>query len=194
MKATLKSIRFAENGSTVCLRVQTEEGICPYRITARDYEALGTPDAGTPLDDGALAAIGEAAGTCAARTRALRMLAYGDNSEKGLLRKLRARGTDPDAAAAAVREMRDRGYIREDEQAYRLVLREAKNKLRGPRRILAELVSRGYSAATARAAISRAEEEGEVDFDEIAARLVEQKLGPDPGREEEAALLWKQGF
>lgn len=194
MQATLKSIRYADGGNAVCLRVQAEDDICLYRITARDYEALGTPAAGTPLDGDALAALDEAAGTYAARTRALRMLAYGDNSEKGLLRKLRARGTDPDAAAAAVREMRERGYIREDEQAYRLVLREANTKLRGPRRILAELVQKGYSPETARKAIARAEAEGEVDFDEIAARLIEQKLGPDPDREEEAALLWKQGF
>ena len=122
------------------------------------------------------------------------MLAYSDNSEKALARKLRARGVTEEAAAAAVREMRERGYIREDEQAYRLVLSEANGKLRGPRRILAVLVAKGYAVGTVRAAIRRAEEEGEVDFEELAARVISRRLGDGAGEEEKKKLLWKQGF
>lgn len=197
MPATLKKIAYEDSGAV--LRLSLDLGTArplTLRILAEDgdTDTVTALSPGRELSDATLAALRAAADRYEAHLRALRALAYTDHSARALTRKLREKGSPPAAAQAAVDAMLARGYIREDEQAYRLAVARANRKCHGPRRVLATLLEKGYPPDTARAAIRRAVEEGEIDFPALAARLVEEKLGADPDREEKRKLLYKHGF
>lgn len=154
-----------------------------FRIREGRYAALGAPAQGDFLDDETLAALAEAEGEIRARAKAESLLSYGDNSANGLCRKLRQRGYSQENAEAAVAEMLQKGYIREEEQAYRLAVIAANRKCWGPRRIVADLAHKGYPAPLVRRVIAQAEAEGEIDFRASAVRLLEKKYKgemPDP--------------
>lgn len=166
-----------------------------FRLTEERYLALGAPAAGEALSDGQLAALAAAEGEIRALAKAESLLSYGDNSANGLCRKLRQRGYTQENAEAAVAEMLKKGYIREEEQAYRLVLSAANRKLWGPRRIVSALAAKGYSAALVRRVIAKAEAEGEIDFRENAAALLEKKLGEGEATPlARKALLYRYGY
>lgn len=165
-----------------------------YSLPAEAYERLGAPAAGDYVDDETLAAMAEAEGQMKATEKAVSLLSYGDNSCRGLYRKLRSRGYDSEAAEAAVARMLQKGYIREDEQARRLVITCATRKLWGRRRIVAHLCEKGYDTALARRVITEAEADGEIDFTESAKELIEKKLGEDAPAEEKRKLLYRYGY
>lgn len=198
MPPILDKIRYSESGSLLYLTVRREGDVGvrahTYRVSPDRYRSLGEPPVGAPLDDAQLTALAEADEIVEATARALRLLSYGDNSANALLRKLRDRGVKREAAETAVATMLSRGYIREDEQLARLVTTYANAKLWGRRRILAALASKGYTPDAIRAAITRAEETGEIDFAALAEALIEDRLGQSPSREEKKKLLWKHGF
>lgn len=198
MPPILDKIRTAESGTLLYLTVKQEGDIGArahtYRLSLDRYRSLGEPPVGTPLDDDQIATLAEADEIVEATARALRLLSYGDNSANALLRKLRDRGVKREAAEAAVATMLSRGYIREDAQLDRLVSTYANAKHWGRRRILAALAAKGYAPDAVRAAITRAEEAGEIDFAALAATLVEEQLGTAATREEKKKLLWKHGF
>lgn len=183
-----------ENGKLSLLVADGEGSARPYALGAEEYRSLGEPSVGDILSEEeheqllALAREGEAV------ERAVRLLSFGDHSARALCRKLRERGFGREEAEAAVAHMIDRGYIREEEQACRMATALANRKCWGGRRILAYLANKGYEAATVRAAIATAEAEGDIDFEEIRARLLSEKCGEDATEEERRALLYKQGF
>ena len=151
-----------------------------FLLRQERYADLGSPEKGDWLDDEALAALAEAEGEIRALAKAQTLLSYGDNSANALARKLRQRGYSKENAEAAVARMLQKGYIREEEQAYRLAVSCATRKCWGPRRILAELVHKGYPASLVRRVIATAEADGEIDFEASAALLLQKKFGDDP--------------
>ena len=166
-----------------------------FRISEARYAALGFPAQGDALDDEMLAALAEAEGEIRARAKAESLLAYGDNSANGLCRKLRQRGYSQENAEAAVALMLQKGYIREEEQVYRLVLAAANRKYWGARRIVADLAHKGYPAALVRRVIAQAEAEGEIDFHESAARLLEKRFkGETPDPMTRRRVLYQYGY
>lgn len=166
-----------------------------FRLSATAYETLGAPAAGEQVNDETLAALGLAEGEVRAINRAESLLAYGDNSANGLCRKLRRCGYSQQSAEAAVGRMLQKGYIREEEQAYRLVLRDANSKLWGPRRILADLLQKGYPAALSRQAIAQAQENGEVDFAACRKALLKKKCkGEEPDFSIKKRILYQYGY
>lgn len=166
-----------------------------FRVSEERYAALGAPAQGDFLDDETLAALAEAEGEIRARAKAESLLAYGDNSANGLCRKLRQRGYSQENAEAAVAVMLQKGYIREEEQAYRLALAAANRKCWGPRRIVADLSHKGYPAPLVRRVIAQAEAEGEIDFRESASRLLEKKFkGETPDPLTRKRVLYQYGY
>lgn len=165
-----------------------------YTLPAEAYERLGAPEVGTYVDDETLVALGEAEGQMKATEKAVSLLSYGDNSCRGLYRKLRQRGYDREAAEAAVARILQKGYIREEEQARRLAIACATRKLWGRRRIVAHLCEKGYDTALARRVIEEAEADSEIDFTETAKELIDKKLGEDAPAAERCKLLYRYGY
>ena len=86
------------------------------------------------------------------------------------------------------------GYINEKNQLERLILVEANEKLRGPLRIVPNLVNKGYSSSDVRTVLNRLVDEGEINFKENSRRLAEKKLPDDFDEEDLKKLLYKNGF
>lgn len=197
MPGEILSLAFSEGGG---VRVTVKSAALPgrargaFRLTAEEYAELGSPPARAMLSDDGMAFLSACEERRAAYERAVRILACGDNSAMGLYRKLRARGCPKSAAEAAVQEVMARGYLREEEQAYRIAVREANGKCRGPRRILAALSEKGYPAALCRRVLARAEACGDIDFAALRARLLSEKLPADAPPEKKWALLRQSGF
>lgn len=195
MLPTLSAVAYEENGTVLRFSVDSgEKRPVIYRALLHYAPALEALTEDTLLDRDTLAALEEANAHYTATVRALRLLAAGDQSALGLARKLRERGVEKELAVSVAADMKAKGYIREGRQAYRLAVTRANIKLWGRRRITADLISKGYPAATVRAAIIKAEEDGEIDFSALALRLCEEKLGENPDRDEKKKLLWKHGF
>ncbi len=181
------------------LTVLTEDewGACgrrTFRIGERAYAELGEPGADDLLDDEGLSLLAEKEGEGQALKKAVNLLSYGDNSAAGLYRKLRRHGYNRESAETAVGRMVEKGYIREEEQAYRLAVSCATHKLWGRRRILSALREKGYAAALVGKAIDRAVEEGEIDFAANAEALVLRRLGEHPDPNERRTLLYRYGY
>jgi SOS response regulatory protein OraA/RecX len=126
------------------------------------------------------------------KRKALSLLSFADNSKRSLLSKLIRFGTDRATAEKILNEMTDYGYIDEGRQISRLVISLATESLFGPKKIMARLVSRGYSPTDIRAAIRAAEESGEIDFSENR-RLVLKKHSPKDETEANK-ILYKYGY
>ncbi len=125
----------------------------------------------------------------------VRLLAYADNPKRGLVRKLMSRGYDRGDAEAAADELEGLGYINEDAQIKRRGEAMAERKLRGLRRVRADLAAAGYD----RDRISAWAEGCGIDFGSICARVIEKKGGipgrDDPdGRRRLLSYLYRQGF
>ncbi len=175
------------------LTLQGEDGEChrALRVSAEAFAARGELSAGDTLDTDTVEELAALEGHLAAAERAVRVLAAGDNSRLMLYRKLRAKGYGREAAEAAVTEMVSRGYLREDEAAYRYAVRVANGKLFGRRRVIGALLTRGYSVAVAERAVGQAVSDGEIDFPTLRRELL---LRADGDEERSRALLYKHGF
>ncbi len=164
-----------------------------YRLTRGEYEAIGAPTRGMPIDEETEERIRAFDEAHAAVSAALRILSFGDNNLKTLREKLRRRGFSEAATASAVESMQRRGYIKEEEQVYRLCVGAANRKLWGPRRILLTLCAKGYAQEAVKEALARAEAAGEVDFAKTRRALLEKK-GPKDDPQKIRAFLYRYGF
>lgn len=129
--------------------------------------------------------IEEAAKVCEAYQKALGILAFGANTAKTLVLKLRRRGIDSEAAREAVEMLKGKGYINEDAE----IAREIERCLRkgwGYRRIMAHLHSKGYDDE----ALAEADDElSEIDFDELCLEFLERKCDEIPSDPKECQRL-----
>ena len=116
--------------------------------------------------------------------RGLSILSFGDNTKRGLARKLCTKGFSREAAEYASEYLENAGYINEAASAALLAHDMAEKKLYGARRIASALYEKGFS----KDAIDAAAERADVDFALVCAKRIE-KMG---GRELFAAKETKQ--
>ena len=128
------------------------------------------------------------------KRKALSLLAFSDNSKKTLMVKLLRFGLDRAMAESIVSEMCALGYINEDAQLSRMIERLANGQLIGPKKILARLVSKGYSASDIKRAMREMMDSGEIDFSENKRLLLEKYSVEDGDTELENKILYKSGF
>lgn len=161
-------------------------------ITEKSYEKLGAPKKGSILSEEDAEKLRLAHRRYEAVRRALSILAFSDNSEAMLMRKLCARKIRREDAAFALAYVKSKGLIRERDQLDRLVMRLAHEKLYGRTRIVRALCEKGYRAEDIRESIDGLCEEGELDFDEIKRALFEKKQPKD--EVERRKIAYTHGF
>ena len=181
---------------THLLRLGITEGeeTSAYTVNEQTYSEVGRPIRGEEIGESELEIIKHFDEYYKAKKRALSLLSYTDNNERGIQMKLRARGVSQNVAMDVAREMVSLGYINEEEQLERLILSEANQKLRGASKIIPHLASKGYSVSFIKRVLSELVERGDIDFKKNAARLLEKKLPNGASADEKKKLLFKNGF
>ena len=146
------------------------------------------------IDPETVDALEEAARLSEAIRKGLQLLSYGAQSEKALKQKLRARGYDPELAAATAAYLSSLGVMDERGDAMRAV-QSCRRKHWGMRRILSHLFQKGYPESVIRTI--QTELEGE-DFVPDCVELIRAKYrGAPEGREEKqkmTAALMRYGY
>lgn len=162
-------------------------------VSRADYAEAGSPTAGDEIHKDDLLILLRQSARTEALDRALMILGASDNSAAALYKKLVLRGFSRDAAVYAVESLISRGYLSDREQLSRYVPELAARKKYGKRRLIAELVKKGFRRADIEEAITNAVARGEVDFSDLREQLL-ASLSPDTAPEEKRALLYKHGF
>lgn len=192
--ARLKYIKGIKDTSLLRLGISEGEETVAYTVTQTVYSALGRPAVDSELDTYAMDEIHLADETRRAEKKALSLLAFSDNSERALVRKLCERGFRRSVAEEIGREMVGLGYVREDDQIRRLALSLANTSQRGPMKIIPYLVGKGYSSGDVKRVLTELQHDGEIDFDLVKERIL-KKHGVDPENIEDVRrLLYKYGF
>ena len=178
----------------VSITVSEPEGNKKYTVRVSAYEELGMPCRGTELDGEAMDLLFRADEYYRAKRAALSILSYGDNNERTLHTKLRARSISGGVAAEVVREMVSLGYIDEVRQLRRLITEDANRKLLGPRKIIPRLMAKGYSLSDVKKEFTALTDSGEIDIDKNKELLLSKYLGESRDPEETKKLLYKYGY
>ena len=190
----MKVIYIRDSKSRGYLRIGLSDGDKKYEytISEREYREQGSPLSGDEIYET------EYLERCDmryhARLYALRILAYGDNNERTLIRKLLSRSVSSDIAKEVAAEMVGRGYIDEQRQLKRLVEREACVNLLGRERIFAKLISKGYKSEDVSSVIEELISSGQIDFEALKRKLIDKKLTENASSEEIRKLLYKHGY
>ena len=116
-----------------------------------------------------------------ATKKAFDILAFGRNSARTLALKLRHRNFSPRVCDEVAELMKEKGYIREDEDVV-LEAEACVNKHWGMRRILMHLHQKGYDSDAMNVA---KEYLAEVDFAQVCAELIRKEYGTLPKDETE---------
>lgn len=185
----------AKEGKTplVVITALTDDKKQKYVVTEGTYREIGCPLSGEEIDADSLYTITSEDEKRRALAKSLNLLSYADNNKKSLLRKLTMAGFSRDASDYAIAECVMRGYVDEQRQVERLVLKHS-SELLGPYKIRAKLVSRYYSPSLISKVISSLEERGEIDFKRSKAELLSTKLDKNATYEEKMKLLYKYGY
>lgn len=190
----LEYLRISKDKKLLLLGISEEGERSRYTVGEAFYHSIGSPGARSVLNEETLAAIMAEDERIRAAKKALSILAYADNNERTLTDKLRRAGFSREVAADTARQMVGLGYIDEERQLRRMLLREANINLLGFSRILPKLVAKGYAAAEVRRITSELVAEGEISFKDNAKRLIEKKLPEGATSEEKKSLLYKNGY
>lgn len=164
-----------------------------YTVSEGTYRKIGCPLSGEIIDGDSLEILSREDEERRALIKALSILSYADNNEHRLYTKLISHGFGKDAARAAVEECVRLGYIDEDRQLERYILKYHEELL-GPKKIMAKLISRSYSASQISKMIRALEEEEKLDFTKAKKHLLATKLPEDASYEEKRKLLHKYGY
>jgi len=182
-----------EGASQGYLRVGVRHGADDYRLTVATELAAGLA-VGEEIDEARHRALIEADELYRAEIIALRRLAGGDCNERKMIEKLVVADISRRAAHIITEKMVRLGYINEREQLSRLIIRESRASLAGPRKIRAKLRQKGYSASDISSVMASLIEKGELDFNKTRAALIEKKLTRGATYEEKMKLLFKNGY
>ncbi len=194
-RARVLRVRAADGGARLCITLELSdaEGAWHETLTVFASRLSRAPQIGE-IEKEELSQLRREAALCEALAMGLRSLGAGGGSEEHLARKLRARGVAPQTAKEATRELAQRGYLDEEAAAVREVER-ALSKLRGNRRILAELRTKGYGEDAMNAARERLSGEDSVAR---CRRLLQKKRRTVRENEENAdkliASLMRYGY
>ena len=165
-----------------------------FTVSETDYSDIGEPRIGDEISSLTFSLIKDSDEAYRARLYALRILSYADNNEMALARKLIMKKISPDIAKRVASEMVSLGYIKEEDQLRRAIIKEANQSLKGPRLIRAKLRAKGFSSGDIDLQLDSLIASGEVDFKVSADRLVEKKLARGASDEEIKMLLYKNGY
>ena len=191
---TLKYIKEVKDSALLLLGITEEGEFAHFTVNPATFEHIGCPNVGDELDEMQMSAIKYTDELIRARKKALSILAFADNNRKNLYTKLNRLGFNREIITAVIDEMVAFGYIDERRQLERIILIEANEKLRGPRKIIPALSAKGYSSSDISAVLHRLVDSGEVDFKKNARLLIEKKLPSDADAEEKKKLLFKNGY
>lgn len=189
------SVRPARSRGYITVAVSlSEDEKKSLTVSEEDYSAAGSPMARDEIGNREYLILLASDESYRARLSALRMLSYGDNNEKTLIRKLTSKGISRERAEGVAHEMTSLGYIDEKKQLLNIVAREVNLNLSGPRKIRAKLISKGYKPSDISSAIDELIRSGEIDFDRSAELLIVKKLTRGATDDEKKALLYKNGY
>ena len=177
----------------IILEIKSGENRRKYTVSEGTYREIGCPLSGDVIDSEALTSISEEDEKRRALLKALNILAYADNNEKTLYRKLTLAGFSRDTASETVRECVSLGYIDESRQIERLILKHYAEYM-GPYKILAKLAARSYKASECSNIMRKLEQTGEIDFDANKKRLLSAKLTQNADFAEKKKILYKYGY
>ena len=162
-------------------------------VSEGEYKSVGAPMCRDELDNDSYELLLSANDRYKARLRALRILEYSTNSERNLIRKLRASGYSRELCEEVAGEMKGYGYLDDFRQLRRLVELEVTRNLTGPRKLVPKLVAKGYSASDIRATIDELSDSGVIDFSLAKEALIEKKC-EGLSEEETKKILYKNGY
>ena len=177
----------------VVITAITNEKKQKYVITEGTYREIGCPLSGEEIDGEALYTLSFEDEKRRALMKALNVLAYADNNKASLRRKLLMAGFSRECTDLAITECVMRGYVDEERQVERLVLKHC-SELIGPHKIKVKLAAKYYSPALISKTIQSLEERGEIDFKKQKEALLSTKLDNNAAYEEKMKLLYKYGY
>ncbi len=194
MKASVERVQAVRSDTEILLTL-TVLACAPrthtYRVTKEGYLQAGSPEEGDTLDEGTLALLIGEEDARLAYSRAVKILASGDNTKKALLRKLCERGFLRESAMDAVEKLARDGYIREQELLLRQLGIYAK-RLWGPKKFMPALLEKGFERDLIQNALVRAKDEGIYDPDAVKKALLDAL--PTDDAVQRRAWLYKHGF
>lgn len=196
MTITVTSLAARNGGEEILVTVRLSDGeheeLRRFALTTAQYAEL-KPQKGE-ITEAQFDALEEAAEIGSAIRKGSGILAFGANSKRTLVQKLRRRGFDEEHATAAAEYLAEHKCLDESSDARR----EAElclKKLWGRRRILEHLCARGYGR---RALADVAELLDGVDFGEQCRRLTEKRFPGKPDtpkeRQKRFAALTRYGY
>ena len=189
----LEYIKELQEKNLLLLGISEEGESARYTINRNLYIEIGSPKRGEEISADSMEQIKFFDEHYRSKKKALSILAYADNNKRELKMKLLRAGFASHIIDECIADMVELGYINEERQLFRLVMKEA-DKMRGPRRIVAALSAKGYSTSDIHKAIRALCDSGEIDFDKIKKHLIDTKLGENADHEEKKKLLYKSGF
>ncbi len=195
MEAKITSLTRLQSGCAVTVTLSNDtdcQEALHFLLSPEDEVVLSGLQKGALLDEDTLSILSRYHDRYHAYRRALAILEAGDNSAQALYRKLHRRGINSEAAGYAVTRVRESGFLDEDRQLRRMILRLAEEKLWGMSRITAYLADKGYTAASVRRIAEELVQAEELDFSDIKKRLFRREAPKT--RAEWQKCLYKHGF
>ena len=196
MKIEITSSLAVNEGREFDLVVETSEvykmNTYRYTVSREAYERLGSPVG--EISRETMKDLLYEEEKYRATKKAFDILAFGRNSVRTLALKLRHRNFSPRVCDEVAEMLKEKGYIREDEDVI-LDAEACINKLWGMRRTLMYLHDKGYdneALSVAREFLS------EVDFVELCAELIRKQYGHLPkenaDRQKIVSALLRYGY
>jgi SOS response regulatory protein OraA/RecX len=163
-----------------------------YIVSEGTYRDIGCPLSGDFLPSELIRELVREDEEIRALKKALGILSYADNSCARLRMKLARAGFSKKASEEAVKNLIRMGLLDDNRQVKIRVEALWRSQLAGPRKIMAKLVSEGYSSSDVRAAIEELKSEETIDFS-LSKRLLLEKKRPE-SYEDKQKLLYRYGY
>ena len=163
-----------------------------YTVTEATYVTLGGPSSECDIAESDLGTIRFEDEYIRALKKAADSLSASDKSKFALKVKLLKAGFSAEASDMALERLASLGYLDEERQLERAVLREANYNLRGRHYIKRKLSSKGYSPSSVSRAIDALIDRGEINFDANFECLAEKK--GISSEEDRLALAYRFGY
>lgn len=197
MTVNIEKVSPIENGETVRLDITISDGEHTQAetriVSAAQFFELGV-HAGE-ISREKYERIDHLAKVTAAIKKGIGLLSFAQNTEKGIARKLTAKGFDRDISAEAATFLSSVGYIDEKSQAEEFCRELAERKLYGRARIKNELFKKEFSSDATESALAL-----DIDFAEVCAERIRKTVGIEPfieskdSRGKAIAAMMRYGF
>ena len=193
MSASVISVKTKENNaSVITIWVSADGERKKYTVSEGTYRDIGCPLSGDFLPSELIRELVREDEEIRALKKALGILSYADNSCARLRMKLARAGFSKKASEEAVKNLIRMGLLDDNRQVKIRVEALWRSQLAGPRKIMAKLVSEGYSSSDVRAAIEELKSEETIDFS-LSKRLLLEKKRPE-SYEDKQKLLYRYGY